>query len=317
MVPKNIENTIIILGPTGVGKTNFAHRFADELRNQGKEVAFLSLDPFQTYQGWNIGTAKPTPKEQEEYSYKNIDLFDASQTLDAAKFAKICDDLRTQYLDDRKTIICVGGSGLYTRAFLHGLDNSPTRDEKIRSEIRQKADQNGWKWCHQWLQSLDSKRASQIHENDKTRIERALEICLLSQRNPSKINSKDAVLKAQKLRFPCSIIFVTCPKDQLKQQIFQRVTTMFEHGWIAEVEEIYEKFGEKCRDFSAMKAIGYLDILDYLLSENSSRKEQLINKIQTKTWQYAKRQMTWFAKEKKHFIWDWENEQLKPVSDTE
>lgn len=292
---------IVILGATASGKTALAHKIADELFKQNKNCQLVNLDAFQIYKELNIGTAKPTQEEILKYKYHGIDICKINENLDANTFARLCWQSCDAIYQKNSIPICVGGSGLYLRAFLHGLDSLPTRNEKIRQEIEEVAQRDGWPACHAWLARVDPIRAQELHPNDKTRIERALEIFLATGVPQSANRSKEKLLKEQMTLFPCFVIH--CKKETaiLKEDINKRVEFLFEQGWQEEVVQLYIKYGSELQHFHALQAIGYKQIVQSL--QKPTMQAQLVEKIKTLTWQYAKKQLTWCAKEKTDFFY--------------
>lgn len=309
MVPTHLESniidqirqkrkTVLILGPTASGKTNLAHQIFQGLSQHKIGCELVNLDAFQIYKGLDAGTAKPSKEELKYYSYHGIDLCSVTENLDANTFASRMHAVCHEIKERGNLPICVGGSGLYLRAFLHGLDDLPTRNDGIRAHIQNQADIHGWPWCHHWLSQVDPERANELHPNDKTRIERALEIFLITGIPASKQRSKTQSLGEQNTLIDCWVIQLRPDVDVLKKRIEQRVPILFSQGWIEEVETLYQQYSDRLSSFHAMKAIGYADVLSYLKNGKSISKEELQNQISTKTWQYAKRQLTWNAKEK-------------------
>jgi tRNA dimethylallyltransferase len=295
---------IIIIGPTGSGKTALAHSMFEEMASQGTPCEIVNLDSFQIYRGLDIGTAKPSRSEQIQYHYHGLDLCELTEHMDAHVFSDrmthICQDITAR----QKQPLCVGGSGLYLRAFLHGLDAFPKRDDAVRAHIRAKASQEGWPACHAWLATVDPTRAKELHPNDKTRIERALEIFLTTGIPMGEQCQKTQTLSMQPARFESHIIHVEPPTDYLKERIARRVGTMFENGWLEEVAALVDKYKERIFEFHGIKAIGYKDIAHYILGDSPYKnKEELMEHIRAQTWQYARRQLTWNAKEKKDGVW--------------
>lgn len=296
------KKTVVILGPTASGKTGLAHTLFDELKKQNICCELVNLDAFQIYENLNAGTAKPSKEEIKQYKYHGIDICQVSENLDANTFAAKM-HLLCKEIESRGNLpICVGGSGLYLRAFLHGLDALPKRDDVIRAQIQQNAEQHGWPWCHAWLARVDPVRAAELHPNDKTRIERALEIFLITGIPASDQRSKTNSLEDQKTLFDCYVIHLEPDVDVLKKRIEQRIPILFEQGWIAEVENLYKQYGDGLETFHSMRAIGYADVLAYIKNNQNISLPALYQEIYFKTWHYAKRQLTWNAKEKKDFV---------------
>lgn len=315
MVSKNLKTdsnffAVVIIGPTASGKTSLAHALADDLNKQNIPSELVNLDAFQIYKNVTAGTAKPSHDEISKYRYHCIDIIDANYSLDANSFATKVTDSCKEISARGHIPICVGGSGLYLRAFLHGLDELPQRDEKIRNEIRFIAQEKGWPHCHELLNEVDPIRASELHPNDKTRIERALEIYKILGKPMSSLRTKTNTIGEQQTLFPCSIVHMEPNELFLKERIRERVPILFQQGWIVEIDQLYSFYGDKLKEFNSMKAIGYSELLNYLLdlkeldssNKDSSSLDCLLERISTLTWQYAKRQMTWNTKEKKDFI---------------
>ncbi|BBH52944.1 tRNA (adenosine(37)-N6)-dimethylallyltransferase MiaA [Fluviispira sanaruensis] len=315
MVSKDIIQTgnlfaFIFIGPTASGKSGLAHTLVDQFAAEGKKCEIVNLDAFQIYKELSAGTAKPSAEERQNYIYHCIDLIHINENLDANTFAKKVTETCKEIIDRGHIPFCVGGSGLYLRAFLHGLDNFPARNDEFREKLRILAETNGWPWCHEWLNQVDPIRAQELHPNDKTRIERALEIYILTGIPMSTLRSKTGVLNDQETLFPCYVIHLEPEDDKLKERIKTRVPILFNHGWIEEVKVLYEKYGDELAKFHAIQAIGYKEVLNFIkeckIHPDTLNKQEYINTLQeriaTLTWQYAKRQGTWNAKEKRDFV---------------
>ncbi len=311
MVSKNINEqlnfkSLLIIGPTASGKSALAHRiFSDFSHTIPFEI--VNVDAFQIYKKVSAGTAKPNVVEQKQYHYHCLDILAPHAAMDANQYAKIIYSQCSAIYKKGHIPLCVGGSGLYLRAFLHGLDPFPGQNAEIRAKIKAMAAEHGWAYCHAELQKVDPIRANELHPNDKTRIERALELYYLLGKPMSTLRSKTETLGEQKTLFPAFIIHTEPAENILKQKIRERIPSMFAQGWIPEVEQLLLEFGAELRNFNSMKAIGYIEILNFISQKKELNEEydpfsppaQLLEKIATLTWQYAKRQMTWNAKEKK------------------
>ena len=315
MVSQNLSSqinfkAIIIIGPTASGKSALAHQIYNHFKEKNIKFAIVNLDAFQIYKHVTAGTAKPSLAEQKEYNYYCIDLLSPDAAMDANLYAKLihaqCQDLYNKGIIP----LCVGGSGLYLRAFLHGLDSLPGRDENIRTKIRQMAVSNGWPYCHAELAKVDPIRASELHPNDKTRIERALELYYLLGKPMSSLRSKTNNIGEQSTLFPSFLIHLEPNEFSLKEKINTRVPLLFAQNWIHEVTTLLDNYGEQLINFNSMKAIGYLDVIRFVLEIKRQNEKlnplsappELLERISTLTWQYAKRQLTWNAKEKKDVI---------------
>lgn len=312
MTSSKLFKAIVIVGATASGKSALAHWLFDSLQSVcNVSSRLVNLDAFQIYKHFDIGTAKPTLAEREKYHYEMLDLVEPYDGLDAREFAKLATDSCQSAYQAGHIPICVGGSGLYLRAFLHGLDDFPVRSDLLRNFIRDFAKKWGWPALHAWLAKLDAVRATELHPNDKTRIERALEIIWLSGKKVSDSRSQTDMLKNQNVRFESFVIQVDGTDDFIKLRVEKRTAELFEIGWINEVAALQDKYGLKLSGFPAARAIGYHEILSYLNSgeqQSVQASAVLQSDVLTKTWQYARRQRTWNAKEKCDATFSWQND---------
>lgn len=306
---------ILIIGQTASGKTSLAHKLFESLHEKGIICEIVNLDAFQIYKDVSIGTAKPTKKEQTTYQYHGIDLCAANESMDANVFAKFAQNACKEICARGNLPVCVGGSGLYLRAFLHGLDSFPSNDPMIRSKIRAYAQENGWDKCYEWLTQIDPIRAKELHPNDHVRIERAIEIFEITKRPASDLQTKKAPLFNQNTHFDSFVIHTVIEKEALKKNILERTNQLFADGWIQEVTTLYQKFGADLNHFNSMRAIGYKSILSSLKCPPScdltmglaAGSSELLTQITNETIKYAKRQKTWNKKEKVDFLINPEN----------
>lgn len=303
-VLQGFDKAIFVIGPTASGKTALAHALFDRLPLQcGVEAELINLDALQFYRGVDVGSAKPTAAEVNHYCYHGIDILDPLESMDAVRYAEFvwstCQNIRAR----GRMPICVGGSGLYLRSVLHGLDNLPPRNEALRQMFRASAEAWGWPYLHEWLKTLAPERAAQLHPNDKTRIERALEIVFQA---PEGMRSEDLFRRSQKLSEQSTlgrayIIHVDCPDEFLKTRISQRLMLMFASGWVDEVQRLRTRYGRDFLNSQAGQAIGYREIFECLSDGEgqgvSSSVSGLVERMATLTWQYVRRQRTWNAKE--------------------
>jgi tRNA dimethylallyltransferase len=326
---RKFEKAIFVIGPTASGKTAFAHLLADRLHMDfGMVCELVNIDAFQFYRGVDIGAAKPSAEELRKYHYRGIDCLDALETIDAVQYARFVWDACQEIAAAGRLPICVGGSGLYLRAALHGLDELPPRQDEIRRMLRASADVWGWPRLHSWLNALAPQRASQLHPNDRTRIERALEIVLQLPDNvaPDMVFRNSLPLEQQPVVGDCYVIRVDCDDSVLKERISRRIDDMFAHGWVDEVQRLKLRWGPAFLASQAGKAIGYEEIYQALPEwahtcepcqathrqtgggdENVGQPRVFVSEalekslkadIATQTWQYVRRQRTWYAKER-------------------
>lgn len=289
------RKNLIIAGPTASGKTALAHGIADELRLRGEEVCLFNLDAFQFYRGFDLGTAKPSQAELLRYGYRFVDILDPHETVDAQELARQARSKAQQENENGKRVIAVGGSGLYIRSLLHGLDPLPSRNEEIRHFLRDCASSWGWPHLHaRWLSVLDPERAHKVHPNDGVRIERALEIYLESGQTATSQFAREAPQKQQDREFAADVICVLPPQAIQHERIRVRTKELFQAGWKEEVRRLLDAFGDNFFDLPASRAIGYREIARDLLA-GGRHPEELQALVEMRTRQYAKRQRTWMG----------------------
>ena len=281
-----LPRVLAIVGPTGSGKTDLATRLAKRF---GGEI--VGIDASQIYQGFDIGTGKATESDLRGVVHHNIDILSPSESSDAASFARSTIKLIETIVSEGRVPILCGGTGLYFRALRDGLCRAPKVPEAIQAEVLSEMDELGVSAMHAKLSAVDSRTADRLHFNDRQRVERALSVYRYTGRTLSSWIEEGSF---EGLSARWYTIGLRWPTDILKTRIELRVDSMLKQGWADEVQGIVAKgYGEKVRAFSA---IGYrlvLDMLEGRLSENECRDE-----IVRQTQRYAKRQMTWFRRER-------------------
>lgn len=294
---------VIVCGSTASGKTALAHQLADAALATGLAVTIVNMDAFQFYRGFDIGTAKPDQLERDRYGYLFVDHLEPEETSDAQAFA-----LEARAEIERRTragaaVIAVGGSGLYLRSLLHGLDPLPGRNDALRGFIRETARVQGREAVYRWLQALDPVRASELHINDLVRVERALEIALETGERPSEIRSRQARPGDQARLLPAQVVCLLPDPEHLRRRIEERTAQLFAGGWLDETAQLLDRYGARFFDLPASRAIGYREIAQAWAAGEIKRSgtgetaypEGLVQKVATLTWQYARRQQVWNA----------------------
>jgi len=307
-VEQKFAQAVFVIGPTASGKTALAHQIFDQLQSDfQKPCQLVNIDAFQFYRDVNIGVAKPTAQEILGYGYRGIDILEPLGSMDAVRYAEFVWGACREISDNGRLPVCVGGSGLYLRSVLHGLDPLPERNDALREMFRASAQVWGWPALHGWLKILAPMRAAQLHPNDKTRIERALEIVFQLPEGvaPESVFQSSEALAKQELLGSSYVIRVDCDDNVLRGRIASRIDSMFASGWLAEVKSLQQQFGGEFALSQAGKAIGYREIIAALAQRETPDEQQLGElkaRIATLTWQYVRRQRTWNAKER----FDWE-----------
>lgn len=282
-----MQNTVIVIaGPTAAGKTALAIRVAEAYG-----TAIISADSRQCYRELSIGTAKPSPQELQTVPHYFIDSHSIKEEVNAGLFEK----LALQYTQDifAKTPVAVmcGGTGLYIKAFCEGIDDMPAILPAIREAINKQYEKNGLPWLQQELQKLDPGFYAVAETQNPQRLIRALEVLEATGRSITTFRTANRVQRD----FRIIKIGVTLPKELLHRNIHHRVDQMIAAGLPDEVKSVLAY-----RNHNALQTVGYQEIFDYLDGKTSL--EQAIDLIKTHTRQYAKRQLTWFRKDKE-FHW--------------
>ncbi len=300
-----MNKVIIILGPTGVGKTGVSILLAKELNTE-----IISADSMQIYRHMDIGTAKPTPEERAMVKHHMIDIVDPWESYSTGGYITAVAPIIEGLHKTKKIPIVVGGTGLYIKAMTKGIFSGPSADWTLREELlSMETEEKGS--LYNYLKKIDPEAAEKITPNDTRRIVRALEVCLKSNKSMSEIQKK----LTQPLPFEFIKIGLSRERKELYRLIEKRVDKMVENGLIEEVNQVIGliKDAETRRrgdtnTFSAspihpftgsplpsMQAIGYKEIAMYLHGKITL--EEAIRLIKRGTKRYAKRQFTWFRKE--------------------
>jgi len=281
-----MKKVIVLLGPTGVGKTGASILLAHEL-----DTEIISADSMQIYRGMDIGTAKPSKKELAEVRHHMIDIIGPSESYSAGQYigavAKIIEDLHKK----NRIPVVVGGTGLYIKAMTRGLFIGPSADLHLRDELLL-MEQNSPGSLYSYLLSMDSEAAGKIQQQDIRRIVRALEVCLKSREKISMLQKNfTSALPYEFIR-----IGLTRDRKELYRIIDERVEEMIKAGLMEEAERVLRQRPDR----TAMQAIGYKELKMHL--DHEIDKNETIRLIKRNTRRYAKRQFTWFNKEE-DIIW--------------
>lgn len=285
-----MNKVLVILGPTAVGKSKVALEIADKLNGE-----IVSADSRQLYRYMDIGTAKPSREEQNKVFHHLIDILNPDERFSAADYAKQARVAIEEIFKRNKQPIVVGGSGLYIRALMEGFFEGPSADVRIRKQLKQLATDYGKMHLHNKLKTIDPISAHRIHPNDTKKIIRALEVYQLTGMVLSQLQKKeDNVLSG--------LMFVktglNLERKKLYQKINQRVDEMLHKGLLEEVEKLSQM--GYTRQLNALNTVGYKEMFSYLQGEITLG--EAIAKIKQNTRNYAKRQMTWFKKDRE-IVW--------------
>jgi tRNA dimethylallyltransferase len=273
---------IVIAGPTGSGKTELALRLAESI---GGEI--VNYDSVQIYRGFDIGSAKPSREEQARVPHHLIDIADATDEFNAADFARLARMACAGIRERGKRPILAGGTFFYLRALLSGLPEMPGRDEPIRRRIRAIADTpRGPHRLHTWLSKIDPRSGRTIAEGDRHRVERALEVWILTGRPISSWQRESEEIPSVK-------IGLEVERAQLGPLLDARVDAMVERGLFSETKALLELYPRSARPFGT---IGYKEAAAVAFGEMTET--AAVAEIRRRTRAYAKRQMTWLRSER-------------------
>jgi tRNA dimethylallyltransferase len=275
---------IVLVGPTGAGKTAISLELARQLPVQAEIV---SADSRQIYEYMDIGTAKLSYWEREEVTHHFIDIRHPDEIYSAGEFSEEARDEIWEILAMGRWPIVVGGSGLYLRALLEGFFEPKISNREIQAQLKQRLEKEGsWK-LHAELAKIDPASAW-IHPNDAHRIVRALEIYYAGGKLPSEVR----MYPNEPAEFIYRLIGIDMPRAALYERINQRVDNMLEQGLVDECKRLLEMgYSPK---LNALKTVGYQEVFQFLRHEISY--DEMAELIKQHTRNYAKRQMTWFRK---------------------
>ncbi|MFA4828350.1 MAG: tRNA (adenosine(37)-N6)-dimethylallyltransferase MiaA [Thermodesulfovibrionales bacterium] len=281
-----MNKVIILLGPTGVGKTGASILLAKAL-----DTEIISADSMQIYKGMDIGTAKPSKAQREEIRHHMIDIVGPAEPYSVGKYIEEITPIIERLHKKNKLPIIVGGTGLYIKAMTRGIFSGPSADWKLRDELNAlEQEQEGA--LYNYLGEIDPNAASKIMPADTRRIIRALEVCLKTRQGISELQKK----LTKPLPYEFIKIGLTRDRKELYKIIEERVDEMLKAGLVDEVKNLIHPFTHSpIHQLSSIQAIGYKEIAMHLNAKIPL--EETVRLIKRNTKRYAKRQFTWFKKE--------------------
>nr|WP_314045029.1 tRNA (adenosine(37)-N6)-dimethylallyltransferase MiaA [uncultured Leptotrichia sp.] len=277
---------IVISGATGVGKTDLSIKLAKRLNTD-----IISADASQVYKFLDIGTAKVTEDEMQGIKHYMIDVVEPDEDYSVGDFEVEVNKILHEKEDNAENIILVGGTGLYIRAITDGFSDLPTKDEKIRKDLEKKSLEE----LQEILKALDLQAYNEIDLNNKLRLVRAIEVCKITGGKFSELRVKNI----KKNNYNFLKVFLTRNREELYERINKRVDIMIQKGLVEEAKKVYNNYEDSLYKISA---IGYKELFNYFDGKVSL--EEAIEDIKRESRRYAKRQMTWFRKEKDYLIYN-------------
>jgi tRNA dimethylallyltransferase len=269
------------VGPTAVGKTSFAISLAQHLQTE-----IISADARQCYAELNIGVARPSLDELSQVPHHFIASHSVNETVNAQVFENYALAKANELFKTHHSVVMVGGTGLYIKAFCEGLDMIPAIDPAIREDIIKQYEKLGLRWLQKEVSVKDPMYWAKGEQQNPQRLMRALEVMLGTGASIVSFQIKNKITR------PFNIVKVglELPREQLYERINQRVISMVENGLETEVRNLLPQ-----NHLNALQTVGYSEWAPYF--ESSLSKEKVIENIQQNTRHYAKRQMTWFKKD--------------------
>lgn len=289
------EKVVVICGPTASGKTALSIELAKKINGE-----IVSCDSMQIYKEMDIGTAKTTKEEMQGIKHYMLDIISPEERYSVADYKKEAKNAIREILKKGKTPIVVGGTGLYVDSLIYEIEYPNIEfDEEYRKKLEIQVEKEGLENLYEQAKKIDPEAIKKISQNDKKRIIRILEIYHATGYNKTEQERKS---REKEPEFDYKVYGLNMPREKLYKRIDLRVDIMIKQGLIEEVEKIYKKYSEFP---TAMQGLGYKEVVEYL--NNNLTKEEMIEKIKQETRRYAKRQMTWFRKNKQTIWLDTEN----------
>lgn len=282
-MPHPADKTLyVICGPTAVGKTDLAIELAEKFQTE-----IISADSRQLYREIPIGTAQPTAEQLNRVKHHFIADRSLEEDYNAGMFERDALKLLDQLFAKYDSVVCCGGTGLYIKALCDGLDDLPEADEELRNQLTERLEAEGLASLQQQLQQLDPVHYAKMDVQNPQRVIRALEVCLSTGKPFSSFHGGEKVQRP----FKVVKIGLELPREELYGRINKRVDMMMESGWLDEAKAVFEK-----RHLNALNTVGYKELFAHL--DGKMTLQEAIEKIKTNTRRFAKRQMTWFKKDR-------------------
>lgn len=288
---------ITTVGPTAIGKTALSIAIAKHFNTE-----ILSSDSRQFYKEMNIGTAVPSTTELNAVKHHFIQHISIHDEYSVGHFERDAIKKLNNLFKKYNVVIMVGGSGLYTDAVLYGLDHFPEVDPQIRLNLKQQLNKNGIVVLQEQLNKLDAETYKKIDPENHQRLIRALEICIGTGKPFSSFQTKNKV----KRNFKPIKIGLTAEREIIYDRINHRVDIMMENGLLEEAKSLF-----KYKDLNALQTVGYKELFTYMNEESTL--EFAIEEIKKNTRRFAKRQLTWYRKDKDILWFDYKEKTTKII----
>lgn len=285
----NKKKILILAGPTGVGKTNLSIKLAKKMNGE-----IISADSMQIYKYMDIGSAKIKNEEMDGVIHHLINVCEPDEEFNVSVYVDLAKKIIDEITLKNKLPIIVGGTGLYIRSLIYNQKHCTLgEDKEYRNYLQNLAEEKGNEYVHSMLKEIDYESYSTIHFNNLKRVVRALEVYHLTKKTFSSFKYDEEAI------YDFKYYILNLDRKNLYENINKRVDFMIEEGLINEVKKLKER--GYTRNLQSMQGIGYKEVFDYL--DNKISLDEMIELIKKNSRNYAKRQLTWFRKEKEsHFI---------------
>ena len=277
------KTLVVILGPTGVGKTDTCIRVAKHFN-----VPIINADSRQIFQEIPIGTAAPTQVQQQEIRHYFVGNHHLDDYYSASMYEQDVLSLLEKLFTSQDIALMSGGSMMYIDAVCNGIDDIPTVDEQTRQWMKQRLHDEGLAALVEELRQLDPIHYDFVDKNNPRRVVHALEICHMTGKTYTSFRTN----KIKERPFQIIKIGLNLPRKELYQRINQRVLNMIQEGWVEEALKVYPK-----RELNSLHTVGYRELFDYL--DGLYTLDEAIEKIQSNTRRYMRKQLTWFKRDQK------------------
>ena len=282
-----MQKVIVICGPTASGKTSLSIELAKKINGE-----IVSADSMQIYDEMQIGTAKPDEEEMQGIKHYLIGNVAPTKRYSVSEYKTDAIQAIEEIIQKGKMPIIVGGTGLYVNSLIYGIDYPEIEtDLEYRAELEKTAEEKGLEYLYNKALEIDKEAMKNISPNDQKRILRVLEIYKETGKTKTQLEIES---RKNGIPYDYKVFALNMPREILYDRINRRVDIMIEKGLIEEVKKLYEKYGEKLT--TSMQGIGYKEVVEYL--NGNCTKEEMIEKIKMETRRYAKRQLTWFRRNK-------------------
>ena len=285
---------VVILGPTGVGKTEKSLELAEQWG-----CPIVSADSRQIYRDLPIGTAAPSAEELARVKHYFIGTKDLHETYNAGQYARDCNALLAELFQKHERVLMVGGSMMYIDAVCKGLDEIPDIPAELREQVRNQYQEKGLEWLQTEVQRLDPIYWQEVDKQNPQRLMHCIEVTLASGQPYSKYRKGGRT--AQERGFDVEYIMIERPREELYERINLRVHKMMEQGLLSEAQRAFDKLGllnnnplDESTIPNSVNTVGYKELLKYFRGEWTL--ERAIEMIQQNSRHYAKRQMTWWRR---------------------